>query len=302
MNEEAKKRVKLFAKGMIDIASGLLTNGSAGGQSVAEAIFGTGQAGTLEQKMQQFAELVRRRSAGGGKVIFLVDDLNRLAPARAVEVLDAMRPFFDCPGCLFIVSVDQETVVRGRQALGDGSGDAYFDRLFKTVFRVPKSSFDVQKYIADNLGRVNIPTGGEEELRHYGQLARLSVGGEPKALERLFNSFLLLKSVAGEDAFASGERRLALFALLCMQSRFFGAYRCLVRMKDQLTPELLSSLPSGSVLEEQAGLSDTDRAAFRAFAEEMCAAANTDGAAGITEQECLAFANALAISAITSSK
>ena len=308
VNEETKARAKMLAQGVIGIASGMLSQGSSDGQKLADALFRDNRANSLEQKVRLFTETVKRRAAGGnGKVIFLVDDLNRLAPAKAAEILDAMRYFFDCPGCIFMVAVDRETVIRGRRELQgsqytDEKGDAYFDKTFRMAFRVAGGSVDIHRYIRDNLGRVNICTDDESEVRHYGELARLSVGSDPKALERLFNSFLLLKSFGGEEAFADGHKRLALFALLCMQNRFPAAYHSLVKRKDRLTPEMLTGLATGPVMEEQAGTDESEGAAFASFAEELCSSINTDGAAGITDRECDAFAQALAISAITSLK
>ncbi len=306
VNEETKARAKMLAQGVIGIASGMLSQGSSDGQKLADALFKDNRADSLEQKVRLFTETVKRRAAsGGGKVIFLVDDLNRLAPARAAGILDAMRYFFDCPGCIFMVAVDRETVIRGRRELlgpqySEEKGDAYFDKTFRMAFRVSGGSVDIHKYILDNLGRVNIRTDDETEVRHYGELARLSVGSDPKALERLFNSFLLLKSMGGEETFSDGHRRLALFAILCMQNRFPAAYHSLVQRKDSLTPELLTGMADSPVMEEQAGSDGAERAAFAAFAKELCDSVNTDGAAGITEQECAAFARALGISAITS--
>lgn len=306
LNEEAKVRAKMLAQGVIGIASGIISRGSSDGKKLTDALFRDNQSNPLEQRVRLFAHLSERRAAAGkGKVIFFVDGVNRLTPAKASALLEALRYFFDCPGCIFMISVDQETVVRGREELGhsiygDEKGEAYFNRLFKMAFRVPKASFDIQKYIVDNLGRVNISTDDEVEIRHYGALAGLSVGSEPKALERLFNSFLLLKSLAGEAAFSSKERRLALFALLCMQNRFPGVYHCLVQVKDQLTPQFLTSLAVGSGLEDQAALDEAEKQSFRTFAGELCASIDADEMKGISAEDCCAFAEALGISAITS--
>ncbi len=99
---------------------------------------------------------------------------------------------------------------------------------------------------------------------------------------------------------AVSERRLGMFALICMQTRFPAACRSLVRKKDRLTPEMLIGLTDGSLMDEQGEPDEEEKLAFCAFAEELCASINTDGREGITDQECRAFDQALAISAITS--
>lgn len=299
---EAKSRAKLLTKGVIGIASGLFLKGAADSQTLTNALFGTDPDNSLEQKVKQFQALVKRKTgAGNERVLFFVDGLNRLSPAQAVEVLDAMRYYLDCPGCVFIASVDRERVIQGMEGRGE-NGEAYFDKLFKTGFRVLQSSFDVPKYVEDNLGRANIRPQDPEELEHYSQLATLSVGPDPKALERLFSSLLLLRSVMGEAAFASRQRRLTMFALLCMQSRFPGAYRELVQKRDLLTPAFLSALAAGAGPEDWAGLEGGEKPAFRAFFQELCAAIDMDGERGISQEDCAAFAEALSASAVTSMK
>lgn len=299
---EAKSRAKLLTKGVIGIASGLFLKGAADSQTLTNALFGTDPDNSLEQKVKQFQALVKRKaSAGNGRVLFFVDGLNRLSPAQAVELLDAMRYYLDCPGCVFIAAVDREQVIQGMEGRGENGG-AYFDKLFKTGFRVLQSSFDVPKYVEDNLGRANIRPQDPEELRHYSQLAILSVGPDPKALERLFSSLQLLRSVMGEAAFASRQRRLTMFALLCMQSRFPGAYRELVQKRDLLTPAFLSALAAGADPENWVGPEETEKPAFRAFFQELCAAIDMDGEQGISREDCAAFAEALSASAVTSMK
>lgn len=293
---EAISRAKLLTKGVIGIASGLFLKGAADSQTLTNALFGADPDNSLEQKVKQFQALVKRKaSAGNGRVLFFVDGLNRLPPAQAVELLDAMRYYLDCPGCVFIVAVDRERVVQGVEGKGE-NGEAYFDKLFKTGFRVLESSFDVPKYVEDNLGRANIHPQDPEELEHYSQLAVLSVGPDPKALERLFSSLLLLRSVMGEAAFASRQRRLTMFALLCMQSRFPGAYRELARKRDLLTPAFLSALAAGADPVDWAGLEEREQPAFRAFFQELCTAIDMDGEQGISQEDCAAFAEALSAS------
>lgn len=309
VNEETKDRAKLIAQGVIHIASGLISQGSTDGQKLTDAIFRENAASSLEQKVKLFADLVNRRiRTGNGKVIIFVDDLNRLTPTKAVGLLDALKYFFDCAGCVFVAAVDREIVIHGKKKLNgqnfsDEQGKAYFGKLFKTTFRVPLGSFDIRKYMADNLSRVNIHTADTAEINHYVELAVRSVGRDPKLLEHLFNSFLFLKSLTGEEACTSKERRLTLFALLCMQSEFPGVYDYMVRMKNKITPDFLNGLSDS----ESAALaltvpSEDEKTRFRDFAKELCESISTDGTDGISYEECRAFVEALTISAAVSSK
>ncbi len=47
------------------------------------------------------------------KVVFFVDDLDRIPPGDAVEVLEALKNIFDIPNCVFILAIDYDVVVKG---------------------------------------------------------------------------------------------------------------------------------------------------------------------------------------------
>ena len=60
---------------------------------------------------------------------------------------------------IHLVIMDIMMPVLDGMSYSEEKGDAYFDKNFKMVFRVPKNSFDIRKYLADNLERANIQDG-----------------------------------------------------------------------------------------------------------------------------------------------
>ncbi len=220
----AKDRMIKVTKGLINITSGFISQGSTDGQNFTDALFQDGPADSLEKAVRNFSELIQKKGGDKGKVIIFVDGLDRLAPAEGVELLEAMRDFFDCEGCVFVVAADYSSVIRGAeerygQDFDEKKGKNFFDRLFQVSFRVPTSGFQIQNYVQDRLEHIGI-CAEETELEFYVDLIRRSVGSDPKIMDRLFNSFLLLKKMAAEELYEIRERRLMLFALLCMQTCF----------------------------------------------------------------------------------
>ena len=47
------------------------------------------------------------------KVVFFVDDLDRIPPGDAVEVLESLKNIFDIPHCVFVLAIDYDVVVKG---------------------------------------------------------------------------------------------------------------------------------------------------------------------------------------------
>lgn len=296
-----------LAKSIIGIAVGAISQGGADGQDFADALLGGGSPESLEKVTQVFSKLVQQRIGGPtGKVLIFIDGLDKLSPAKGVELLEAMRNFFDCEGCVFVIAADYSSIIRGAQeryghALGETKGKDFFDKIFQMSFRVPTSGFNVQNYAKDKLEEIGLDVDGGAELGFYVQLIRHSVGCEPKSMDRLFNSFLLLKNMADEELYGNKDRRLMLFSLLCMQTQFHDIYDCLVRMKDKVTPDLLLELCGDrpEVLRDSR-LTDDERAAFRDFARVFCDVINADREGGISEEECGVFAEVLDFSSITS--
>jgi hypothetical protein len=67
-----------------------------------------------------FAELDRAfrdlAAAGISRVVVFVDDLDRCLPVNALEVLESMKLFFDLPGFIFVVGLDEDIVDRAIRA------------------------------------------------------------------------------------------------------------------------------------------------------------------------------------------
>lgn len=45
--------------------------------------------------------------------MIFVDDLDRLVPSKAVELLEVLKLFLDCKQCVFVLAIDYEVVIRG---------------------------------------------------------------------------------------------------------------------------------------------------------------------------------------------
>lgn len=297
----AKDRAIKAAKGLIGITSGLISQGSSDGQSLMDALFRENAPDSLEKLVHTFAGLVRKRAGAGGKVLIFIDDLDRLSPAQAVLLLRAMRSYFECEGCVFVIAADYDFVLRGAaQCSGpdfeESQGKAFFDQMFQVSFRVPVSSLHVQNYVAGKLSQVGIAPEDEQELELYAALILHSVGYKPQNMDRLFNSFLLLKKLTDDEIYKNRSQRLTLFGLVCMQARFRDVYDALLRMKEQITPEYLAGFLSGEAEEAPAA----EREAFCEFMRVFCSLIDTDQTGALSQEECRSFAKTLELSGITS--
>lgn len=298
-------RVVKFAKAFINLSITLISQGNSDGQFLIDTFFKENPTNSLDDLVRTFSELVRKKSGGeNGKVIVLIDGLDSLAPAKVVEVLEAMEDFFACEGCVFVVAVDYASVTRGmddRYGQDEERGKNFFNKTFRVSFRLPTSSFQMEGYVKNRLEHLELVPDDEAEIGLYCELLTHSVGSRPENIGHLFDSFQLLKTLADEDLYQSRSSRLILFGLLCMQTRFLKVYDQLVQLMGAVTPELLSGLcGTDSEVVIRSGLAGMEQAEFRDFAQVFCRIINADNAEGISQQECGMFTQVLEFSSITS--
>ena len=104
---------------------------------------GGGQVG-LDVLKANFAEQVKKRleNTGCDRVVVFIDDLDRILPMRAVEILESLKNFVDVEGTVFVIACDYEVVRKGLKAKFDVSEDdlegrSFFDKIIQVPFRMP---------------------------------------------------------------------------------------------------------------------------------------------------------------------
>lgn len=216
----------------------------------------------------QEAIIAKLVETGKSRVVVFVDDLDRLQPEKAVELLEVFKLFLDCEDCVFVLAVDYEVVTRGiKKKFGedvDGAkGKSFFDKIIQLPFKMPVSNYDVKQYIQENLKAMELDcTNADADV--YVRLLKTSIGLNPRAMKRLFNTFQLLDiissgAVEGVDA---ATRQRMLFGIICMQMTYEGLYRDIAaRCRGEITSADLMDLACGDYV------SDPDSDLYQALAE-----------------------------------
>lgn len=128
-------------------------------ESTKEKKPAAGSIDTLESYYFDFEKKLRKltKGKGGFRLLFLIDDLDRCLPEKAVEMLESIKLFLDVEGCAFVLAVDDEVVERGiihrykeyiflgaQQGVGHKSlaqmpitGTEYLEKIIQLPFRLP---------------------------------------------------------------------------------------------------------------------------------------------------------------------
>lgn len=178
------------------------------------------------------------------KIVFFIDDLDRLQPVRAVELLEILKLFLDCEKCVFVLAIDYEVVSQGikqkyNNTLDEKKGRKFFEKIIQVPFKMPVAHYNISKYIKSSLEIIGIEEKDENNLRYYEALISNSIGYNPRAMKRTFNAYLLLTKVNAGLEQKSVLNRLLLFGCLCLQLNYEKVYNYIVTHleKDEMDPE-----------------------------------------------------------------
>ena len=237
----------------------IVTDNIAGGflaDKLGEIMSGTetDYAEKIKTLNDDFQEAVQRKliSLGKDRLVVFIDDLDRLQPTNAVELLEVMKVFLDCEKCVFVLAIDYAVVVQGiRQKFGDDfdeeKGKHFFDKIIQLPFKMPVAQYDITNYISNELEKMNISLD-EKSLKKCARLIESSIGCNPRSMKRLFNTYMLLDIIVRDSSQRNDKRQMLLLAIVCMQMAFEKLYNFIVSSRDTLSEELLYQLADHTVL------------------------------------------------------
>lgn len=190
------------------------------------------------------------------RVVVFVDDLDRLQPTKAIELLEALKLFLDCENCVFVLAVDYEVVTMGiKQKFGEDvskeKGRSFFDKIIQLPFKMPVAQYDIKKYVADSLAKMNFKND-ESTLALFERLIQHSIGFNPRSMKRLFNTFQLLYIISSGSVEGADEviRQKVLFASICLQMSFENVYRYFMSSISIFDAEFISTLVDANKISE----------------------------------------------------
>lgn len=250
---------------------------------------------------------------GKKRVVMFVDDLDRLNPEKAVELLEVYKNFLDCENCVFVLAIDYKVVSKGVQVkygdlLDDDKGKAFFEKIIQLPFKVPVVQYDLNNYVKHSMFEIGY--SNDMDINLCVKLIKNSIGINPRAIKRLLNSALLLKKIQGEEN-NSLENETIMFGILCLQSAFEEIYNHLVlNIGDFNTAENINKLASseyyvaedeGSTLMEELEIEDNDQL-FRItrLMQDIISTIDLKNPTEPSEEKIINFKNLVGVSTLTS--
>ena len=306
-NKESEN-FKYIKKAMVGVADAILGHISSGALEVSRFLDNEENLFEAVEKLKEsFQKLVNEKAGNEGRVIIFIDDLDRIEPERAVELLEVLKIFLDCEKCIFVLAIDYGVVTRGVKVkygndFSEGKGKSFFDKIIQVPFKMPVGSYDISLYVKKCFEDIGIEVE-EETLPQYINLIKYSIGNNPRSMKRLFNSFLLLSNISDSEILEDSLNRQILFALLCMQSSYELMYNYIIEKRLDLDGEFFNELKNEkNDIFKKIEMNEKEISQFTRFMENFYNLLDKDGDGEINkEDEMEVFRKVLNFSTVTSS-
>lgn len=249
---ESKRKIGGLFKKMASVGTKMVagTVGIDGG--VVDDLFEGKESATsdISQLKEEIAKLIDEalsKDTSKQGFTFYIDDLDRIDPPVAVEILELLKNIFDLEKCVFILAIDYDVVIKGLKPKFGELTDAnerefrsFFDKIIQLPFSMPVASYSVDSFLVDALGKIEFFT--DQELKDpslaekLSEITRLSVGTNPRSLKRLTNTLALISIIYEEQTGAQNNitvlDKLINYSLVCIQIAYPYIYNQLTEAPD----------------------------------------------------------------------
>lgn len=175
-------------------------------------------------------------------IVVFVDDLDRLNPPLAVQILELLKNIFTLEHCIFVLAIDYDVVVKGLEPKfgtlnpnNEREFRSYFDKIIQVPFHLPVNNYRPMDFVLDSLESIGYITHVERNLPRVQSIIEKmvvsSVGKNPRSIKRLINTLSLNECIArccrAKDENDSLEVKFINFAFVALQVCFPKIYNIL---------------------------------------------------------------------------
>ena len=226
---------------------------------------------TIAKYLEEYNNRNKHRKIKG--FIFFVDDLDRLDPPVAVQVLSLLKNLFEVPQSIFVLAIDYEVVVQGlasrfgaRTEANEREFRSFFDKIIQLTFRVPIESYQLESFLKDMLGKIDYCRtkllDDENFLKTITDFTLHSCGKNPRSIKRMLNTLSLTRKIHAirQPELERIDEALflqILFGIVCLQSAYPRIYDELVR-KPNLFDWIETDSGDGAIAAEMSAMTNFD--------------------------------------------
>ena len=177
-------------------------------------------------------------------ILVFIDDLDRIDPPLAVQILEFLKNIFDIPKCIFVLAIDYGVVVKGlepkfgpKTTKNEREFRSFFDKIIQLPFSMPVANYSIDGFLMSSLREIGFIDEKEEKddklCEAFTYYALQSVGTNPRSLKRLINylsliKLIICKTIDKQDDADFAAWKDVLFALVSLQIQYPSVYEALL--------------------------------------------------------------------------
>jgi hypothetical protein len=212
-----------------------------------ESLFSSNEQDSIGQIRNQLEAIISTCIKKDNKkgFIFFIDDLDRIDPPVAVQLLELLKNIFTLKDCVFVLAIDYDVIIKGLEPKFGKLTDtnerefrSFFDKIIQVPFSMPVSNYNIEDFLKESLVSINYVeakyTDNKEFISLISEISKLTVGTNPRALKRLMNSLSLIRIInnargnSEESDQLNEELELVVnYALVSIQIAYPSVYRLL---------------------------------------------------------------------------
>jgi GTPase SAR1 family protein len=168
----------------------------------------TEKAVSLSELKQTLTDAVNKTITDFNKkgILVFVDDLDRLNPPLAVQILELLKNIFTLDNCIFVLAIDYDVVVKGLEPKFGKFNDtnerefrSFFDKIIQVPFSLPVNNYRPMDFVLRSLFDIGYITDIERSIpmvkNTFAKIVESSVGKNPRSIKRLINTLSLLDCI-----------------------------------------------------------------------------------------------------------
>lgn len=211
--------------------------------SASETVPDKSSVENLKDELSMLVAKALDNNKGKRGFLFFIDDLDRIDPPVAVQILELLKNIFDLENCIFVLAIDYGVVVKGlKPKFGAMTPEnerefrSFFDKIIQLPFSMPVSSYRIDDFLMASLREIGYLGEKEEKDERLCEAitdyALQSVGTNPRSIKRLINYLSLIKLIIAETNDKQDDADFAawkdiLFALVSLQIQYPKVYEAL---------------------------------------------------------------------------
>lgn len=253
--EESKRKIGGLFKKMASVGTKVAAGAVGIDGGLVDEFFDGGDGNAASSDIMQLKEEISKliadaleRDSSKLGFTFYIDDLDRIDPPVAVEILELLKNIFDLERCVFVLAIDYDVVIKGLKPKFGELTDAnerefrsFFDKIIQLPFSMPVASYNVDTFLVDALRKIEFFSEAELSdpvlAENLSEITRLSVGSNPRSLKRLTNTLALISIINDiQNSTATSSHDILSkelnYALVCLQIAYPYIYNQLTEMPD----------------------------------------------------------------------